>query len=230
MFTLSYVLILIIYAGTYATRDAEIYLIPGFIIYCIWIGLGFHWTIEMMTTMVLKFSWMKLKKRAGNVTISIAIIGAFLVIPLSSVVSNYEDQDNSDKTAAKEYGEVILEELAPGSLLFAELDPHIFSLWYNQFVQGLGPEVFVITQNLLPYEWYTNSIRKRYPGLIPPDTNMANDDQLRKTVLFNLQRRPIYFTDETTANTYLFDDIDTKIVKLNEEGDINLLEVQRSEK
>lgn len=216
VFTTSYVLLLIIYAGTYNTPDSFVYLIPAFMIFGLWVGLGSFWTL----TEAVPWMWRKLRpvnnRRAYRISIVLVVLLILAFVPGRSLAANYGDQDLSNDSEAIEYGQRVLRAIEPGSLLIADTDNHIFSLWYTQFVVDPRPDVVLITQNLLVYDWYTESVEDRYPGVLPDAPGRTYHERLPNLILGNLDKRPIYLTDRTSSNAFVFDRFMMETVPIGE--------------
>ncbi len=54
--------------------------------------------------------------------------------------------------------------LPPGAVLVAKKDVQLFSLWYYQMVEGLRPDVRLISQGLSGAPWYRDAWSRREPG------------------------------------------------------------------
>ncbi|MCH9036338.1 MAG: DUF2723 domain-containing protein [Chloroflexi bacterium] len=226
VFTLSYVLIIVIYAGTYDTADSFVYLIPGFMIFALWLGLGSFWAL----TEAIPRIWQKLRgasyPRAFLATVTLALILIVALVPVRSVIANYSDQDLSNDSEAIEYAGQVLRSIEPEALLLLERDDHTFSLWYAQFVTDARPGVFLVTQNLLVYDWYVDSLEEQYPGLLPRDPGEQFDEILRGLIRSNLGKRPVYLSDHTRSNHFLFEQMTIDPVTIGPGNGLTLFKVR----
>ena len=229
VFAVSYGLLLVIYAGTYNTPDSFVYLIPAFLTFALWLGLGSYWILAEAIPWVWQQRQTSRYRRAYYPALAIAVALIIALVPARSLATNYSDQDLSNDSTAVDYGQQVLKTVEPGALLIAELDSHIFSLWYTLFVSDPGSEVILITQNLLPYDWYTRSVNQRYPGILPASPGRNYQERLPNLIRVNLHKRPIYITDRTQSNNFIFKRFITEPVPIDEGGD-NILFLVREER
>ena len=226
LFTLSYVLIIVIYAGTYDTSDSFVYLVPGFMIFALWLGLGSFWAL----TEVIPRIWQKLRgasyPRAFLASVTLAFLLIVGLVPVRSVIANYSAQDLSNDSEAIEYAREVLRSLEPEALLLLERDDHTFSIWYAQFVTDARPGVFLVTQNLLVYDWYVDSLEKQYPGLLPRDPGEQFDEILRGLIRSNFGKRPVYLSDHTRSNHFLFEQMTIDPVTIGPGNGLTLFKVR----
>jgi hypothetical protein len=54
------------------------------------------------------------------------------------------------------------------AIVFARGDRAVFSLWYFHFALRERPDLIVIAQDLLHFDWYQESLRAAYPALSLP--------------------------------------------------------------
>lgn len=54
------------------------------------------------------------------------------------------------------------------ALLFVKGDRAVFTLWYFHFVLGERPDVIVVAEELLHFDWYQKTLRDTYPALNVP--------------------------------------------------------------
>ncbi|MCH8090072.1 MAG: hypothetical protein IH955_08690, partial [Chloroflexi bacterium] len=114
----------------------------------------------------------------------------------------------------------------PEALLLLDRDDHTFALWYAQFVTDARPGVFLVTQNLLVYDWYVDSLEEQYPGLLPRDPGEQFDEILRGLIRSNLGKRPVYLTDHTRSNHFLFEQMTIDPVAIGPGNGLTLFKVR----
>ena len=88
--------------------------------------------------------------------------------------------------------------------------------------------MFLVTQNLLVYDWYLDSLEEQYPGLLPRDTGEQFDEILRGLIRSNLGKRPVYLTDHTRSNHFLFEQMTIDPVTLGPGDGLTLFKVRPS--
>lgn len=221
LFCISFLLLVVLYSTTYRTGDSFVLLIPAGMVLALWLGLGAYWLL----TVALPWLWLRRQlkghQRAYLPALIVASVLMIGLIPGRSLWVNYSEQDLSDDSTAVVYGQGVLQTVEPGSLLITERDGHIFSIWYSVFTSEPEPDVILITQNLLSYDWYVESADERYPGIMPAALEIEFRDRLRSLIRVNLNKRPIYITDLTTANKFIFDEFETERVAISElEGEV----------
>ncbi|MEE9198841.1 MAG: DUF2723 domain-containing protein, partial [Dehalococcoidia bacterium] len=216
LFTVGFVLLLIIYAGTYNTPDSYVYLVPVFATFALWIGLGLYWALTEAIPWLWKQRQLARYPRAYGPTLALAVVLAAAFVPIHSLAANYSDQDLSDDSVAVDYGRRVLQTVESDALVIADSDSHIFSLWYTLFVSEPQSQVILITQNLLLYDWYTVSVDERYPGILPAAPGRTFQERLPNLIKVNVHKRPIYLTDRTPSNDFVFQQFDIEPVPLTE--------------
>jgi hypothetical protein len=141
-----------VYAVGYDTSDSNVYLVPAFLLFAVWIGVG-AWTVLR----ALREKWVPLVGLAG---------GVWLAIILSGVWVNLSALDVSHDRSAYDWGMATLEGMPEGGLIVTGQDGETFTLWYLQYVEGVRPDVAVVDKDLLGYGWYRRSLQTRYPSLV----------------------------------------------------------------
>ncbi len=76
------------------------------------------------------------------------------------------DQSRNHFTA--HLGEAMLAALPPRAVLFVQGDLQHNALLYLTRVRGLRPDVTVVDQELLTYDWYARRVRRAHPDVLPP--------------------------------------------------------------
>ncbi len=139
----------------YNSYDAEIYLLPAFLAFSLWIGLGGASLMEYLSR----------RGRGLAPVAGILLIGYFL----GFAAINLPKVDASKDRQAEEYGQAILTALPEQALLFTSDDKATFTLWYFQFVLHERPDIAALDTRLLSYDWYRNMLRRAYPSLSVPE-------------------------------------------------------------
>lgn len=93
-----------------------------------------------------------------------AIAAVALAWPLATHLRPASQRGNR---FAEEMGRSILAGLPPQAVLFTlgDLQRHVLEALTR--VEGLRPDVVVVDQELLSYDWSVRQLRRRYPGLLP---------------------------------------------------------------
>jgi hypothetical protein len=151
LLTLVSVLLYTAFAAGYDTTDSYVYLIPAFLFFALWMGVGA--AAGLAALRARRAAWAALAGAAGLAAI------------LAAAGLNWSALDLSRDRAAAEWGQAALEQAPRGGLLITARDQETFSLWYLQYVAGVRPDVAIVDRDLLHYDWYRTALRGRYPRL-----------------------------------------------------------------
>lgn len=72
------------------------------------------------------------------------------------------------------------------AIVFAEGDRTVFTLWYFHYGLQDRQDIFVLATDLLPFDWYRETLRVNYPSLNIPSLTM---DIWQETIV---QSNPAY--------------------------------------
>jgi hypothetical protein len=145
-----------IFSIIYGSFDSYVYLIPAVMAFSIWIGFGIQELTQFIST-----RW-----QAGWIVVCILLVAGFgyQVIQVAPKVDASKDQP------AEIFGRTVLKSLPQNALLITEDDEATFSLWYFHFGLKMRGDIAVIVKGLLPYDWYIDTLKRTYPGLLMPQT------------------------------------------------------------
>lgn len=145
----------LIFPLIYDTRDSFLYLLPVFLCFTIWIGIGLG---NLMETAA---------KYARQLSPSIGLI--FLSILFIQAGTHWNQVDASHDDRAENFGKEIMTQTPQNAILFAKGDPAVLTLWYFHYALKQRADITVIATDLLQNEWYQETIRSNYPNLNLPD-------------------------------------------------------------
>ena len=170
-----------VFAIVYATKDAFIYLIPAFLCFSIWIGVGLG---RLMVASSKRFRIIRLG--IGLVFILIVLIQAWKVCP---------SVDASHDQRAESFGKSVLS-LAPAhAIVFAKGDEAVFSLWYFQYALRDRTDLAIVSTDLLQFNWYLQTLRSTYP-----DLNLPDPFPFAETVVVANPDRPVCYVQYIQAS------------------------------
>lgn len=149
--------------------------LPSFVIFSIFVACG--------AGSVFLFIFNYLKKYR-IIVIPLIVLLVFL-IPFRQLTRNYKLIDGSKSYFAYDYGQNILQNVKPNSIVFVAGD-NFWPLFYLQVAENVRPDVTVLSPSLMNTSWYVKQTLLRNPEL--PLT-------LTKEELFNLG--PIQWQDTT---------------------------------
>jgi hypothetical protein len=141
----------IVWSLSYATTDSYVYLLPFFLVFAIWIGLGIG-TINRQ--LAQRKNW-----------ISLGASAILLVSFLGMAVLNYPSIDLSRDHSTEKFAQEAVTALPPQAIVVTGGDNALFGLWYYHFVLKERPDIAVVGNGLLPYPWYRDVLHDTYPAL-----------------------------------------------------------------
>jgi len=97
-----------------------------------------------------------------------ALTAACLGLGLVPLGLNYSVNDQSLYVGSYDEGLNLMKTADRGSVILCNGDIDILPLWYLQFVEGKRPDLASLTMQLLPYDWYRDSIAQQWPYLKLP--------------------------------------------------------------
>ncbi|MFQ5601754.1 MAG: protein O-mannosyl-transferase family [bacterium] len=159
------------------------YIMPA-IFFCLWIGLGVEtvrqWLEQNKFTTVARFAPLAL--------ISTLIIWQFY--------SNKAEANFRDNHLAEDFAHNILLSLPENALFFVRGDAASMGVDYLQIVNGVRPDVMILDQAKMTYEWYYTQAQKRYPKINLPGVRYDGAQiQNRHLIASNIQDFPVCFMD-----------------------------------
>ena len=157
------------FAIGYATKDSYVYLIPVFLCFAIWIGLGLAGLTELL------FS------RFPRIAVGFGLIFILYLFILAG--THWPQVNASQDVRAENFGREVLVQAPVNAIVFTKGDKAIFTMWYFHFALQNRPDLAVVVTDLLGFDWYQESLRSAYPGLKLPgpfpfaETMMAENPQ-----------------------------------------------------
>lgn len=139
----------VIYYINFQAIDKELMFLPAYLIFAIWLGLGYELILSWNDRAPLKRSIGFINKpvnMANGIISSIMIAAAIFAL-----VFNWHLVDLSHDRSAREYGEQILEDLPSGALYFGYWDS-VPVIQYLQLVEGKRPDVQAVNRFLISPE------------------------------------------------------------------------------
>jgi hypothetical protein len=129
-------------------------LIPAFLCFAIWIGLGIAGLTNqfMSQTPVLQLGF-------GLLVIGFAVLRALTFVG---------EIDASHDVQAESFGREILSRAPKNSILFAQGDAALFTLWYFHLALDERPDLAIVAVDLLHFDWYQENLHSIYPSLVIP--------------------------------------------------------------
>jgi hypothetical protein len=142
------------FAVFYRSNDSFVYLIPMLMSFAIWAGLGLEGLVRPLA----------LQRPILGLGLGLVLIAYFV----GRSVAYWRAVDASDDQRAETFGGEVLSAAPQNAIVFAEGDEAVFSLWYFQFALGERPDLIVLAEDLLHFDWYQQNLRATYPSLVLP--------------------------------------------------------------
>ena len=156
-FFLSMLWIALVYSGFsigYSTSDSTAYLIPFFIIWAAWIGLGIGTLAEI---------------RWRSLPVGLAILTLFALTTALQIPATVRENNPARNPQAEDSAARILNEIPNDAFFFTTADLDTFPLWYFHFGLGQRPDIRLIVKPLTQFAWYRDTIKRVYPDLTLPE-------------------------------------------------------------
>jgi len=153
--TLCNAILFSLFAIFYASFDSYVYLLPVFLSFAIWIGLGIGGLLQT----------------AGQSArgLRIVVFTAFALLFCVLTASRWGSVDAAHDLRAEQFGARAMASLPENAIVFADGDRAIFALWYFHFALGQRPDLAILVPDLLPADWYLKTLQSVYPSLRWPE-------------------------------------------------------------
>ncbi|MDH4135407.1 MAG: DUF2723 domain-containing protein, partial [Anaerolineae bacterium] len=133
---------------TYRVADIEVFAIPAFLLYAIWIGVGTDLMLNLATHLaekVLSQGDSAQQRRAKVLsTCRLLLVTLFLLQPLALLRDNYPEFDLSQRWAVHDYGVDMLSQPLEDNAVVIGILGEMTLLRYFQRTEGLRPELATI--------------------------------------------------------------------------------------
>jgi hypothetical protein len=150
-----------IFALTYNTADSYAYLVPVYLIFAIWIGLG----IDQALRAIERYRRPAL---AFTVLLLLALAFAWHIPTTARLV------DASQDRRAIDYAASVFKSAPAHAIIITTSGRDTFPLWYYQYALGARPDLIIIVDPLLDFTWYHDTLHITYPALnLPARSNTS---------------------------------------------------------
>jgi hypothetical protein len=133
-------------------RERDYFFIASFLLWGIWVALGFGALLEMGAEFLSQRATMTARWYALS---PLLLLGA---IPLAG---NRLTASRAGESLARDWAVDLLESVEPYSILFTAGDNDTFPLWYAQEVEGVRTDVLLVNQSLAGTEWHLRQVERR---------------------------------------------------------------------
>ncbi len=152
------------FAVGYASSDSYTILIPAYMAFGLWIGLGLAALLEKAAAT----QWVKWLPSLGL----ILMLAALLI----QAAFNFAMVNPKTDFRAQLFIQTILEAAPQDAIVLTQIDEDSFSLWYAQFGLQQRTDLAVVALPLLQYNWYARHVVQVYPDVrLPAAMNQIPD-------------------------------------------------------
>ena len=187
--------IISVYSITYNTFDFEVLMVPAFLLFSVWLAVGFFW---ILSTWLPALPGGEGTPEAAGFRMSyqalVLSILAFLLLPGISIALNYGSQDLSGNRTAYDHASAIFDAVPDGSVVLSNGERSVFSLWYMRYVERPERDIAVIAVPLLQFDWYRRDISELFPDRIPSTGDSDVVEVIRRIVDYEDGRARVFLT------------------------------------
>jgi hypothetical protein len=151
-----------IFSLGYDSTDSYLYLLPFFLVFAIWIGLGIG---NISRLLAQKKNWL-----------SPGVSAILLVSFWGMAMMNYPEIDLSGNHRTQNFEKAVFAALPPQAIVVAKGDRALFSLWYYHFVLKERQDIAVVSRGLVRNAWYIDVLHDTYSTL-----NISSKDVVSST-------------------------------------------------
>jgi hypothetical protein len=141
------------FAIFYGSKDSQVNLMPFWLCFSIWMVYGLN---DL-------FNWL-----GGHAK----QIGVFAVIFISLLVRAFflmPTMDLSGDMQARNFIDMAVKEIPENAIVIVNGDEETFSLWYAQAALGLRPDMVIVSEGLIDFDWYVKNLKDNYPDINIPE-------------------------------------------------------------
>jgi hypothetical protein len=165
-----------VFSIVYATEDSFIYLIPAYLSFAIWIGLGISGLMEIHLP----------KSYDPRLILSLIYIAYIFIL----AGTHWKQVDASQDMRAEQFSRDVLNQAPKNSIVFAKGDPAVFAIWYFHYALHDRPDLVVVATDLLAFDWYQEMLHRNYPALV-----LRGPFPFPETVASDNSNRPICYIE-----------------------------------
>ncbi len=143
------------FAVGYNTTDSEVYLIPAMVVFAVWMGVG----------------WGAVMVPSQRSVIQRGALVVMLAVPAFTLARNWSAQDLRADHTARDFVDGVMAQAPARAIVVTREDRHTFALWVGTLVERQRPDLAVVDQDLLGYDWYRARLRRSFPDLSVPEVS-----------------------------------------------------------
>jgi len=163
-------------------RERDYSYVGSFYAFAIWIGLGVIALAELIKLITTQ-------KVAAIAATAICLLAA----PVLLASKEWKDHDRSTKMTPHDMAYNYLISCPPNAILFTYGDNDTYSLWYDQEVEGIRPDVRIVNLSLFTGDWYIQQMQGKMNQSAPLPITMPYDkykEGVRDVIYFDDKKIP----------------------------------------
>lgn len=160
-------------------RERDYSYVSSFYAFAIWIGLG-----------VIALADLLRKKLDPKISGIVATVICLFAAPVLMAKQEWRGHDRSTKMTPHDMAWNYLNSCAPNAILFTYGDNDTYSLWYDQEVEGIRPDVRIVNLSLLGTDWYIRGMKHKMNASDPLPITMPDEK-------FQLGVRDVIYYNDT---------------------------------
>jgi MFS family permease len=165
-------------------RERDYSYVGSFYAFSIWIGLGVVGIVWLLQEAAIK---LKNTVSPGIATIVAVVIG-LLFGPVVLAKEEWKDHDRSTKMTPHDMAYNYLISCPKDAILFTYGDNDTYSLWYDQEVENIRPDVRIVNLSLFTGDWYIKQMTHKMNESAPLPITMPfekYEDGVRDVLYYN---------------------------------------------
>ncbi|MGN6638607.1 MAG: DUF2723 domain-containing protein, partial [Mucilaginibacter sp.] len=144
-------------------RERDYSYVGSFYAFAIWIGIG------VIAIADYAKKWLTPRNAA------IGVSAVCLLLPVLVACQEWGAHDRSTKMVPHDMAYNYLISCPPNAILFTYGDNDTYSLWYDQEVEGIRPDVRIVNLSLFSGDWYIRQMQKKMNESAPLPITMPYD-------------------------------------------------------
>ena len=165
-------------------RERDYSYVGSFYAFAIWIGLGVIALAELI----------RMKLNPTTAALSATAI-CLLIAPVLMAKEEWKAHDRSTKMTPHDMAQNYLVSCPPNAILFTYGDNDTYSLWYDQEVEGIRPDVRIVNLSLFTGDWYIHQMQGKMNQSDPLPITMPYEkyeEGVRDAIFYDNKNLPGY--------------------------------------
>lgn len=159
-------------------RERDYSYVGSFYAFAIWIGIGFIALAELVR-----------QKRNARTAAAVSFAVCMITVPLLLAFKEWPGHNRSAKLVPHDMAYNYLISCPKNAILFTNGDNDTYSLWYDQEVEGIRPDVRIVCISLFSGDWYIHQMQGKMNQSAPLPVTLPFDKYKAGT------RDVLYFND-----------------------------------